>query len=379
MKKMFTKIVPLAVALVVGASSAFATPTFTDLSENHWAYSQIMNLAEHKVVVGYPDETYKPDEEITRAEFASMVVKALKQEDAEITDIIEFSDVPQENWAWENIQRAVRFDLIEETSDNLFRPEDKVTKAECVEIVINSLKTDDLSYEDAEKILDGKYLDANNVSKDVAVKIAKAEKLNIVTKNPDEEQTILIAKPATRAEIAVYLYNMMEQVRLTPNQKIEEVLKPIEADGIVLDDAIVKGNIGIIPAGTVIPLIIQNEMNSQTSAISDVFEAKVPKNLVTTQKYLLIKEGAVVKGLLLDKKKALLIIRNGKLSLNTRTIKTSNDQETVFSGVAESNPELSIWRKIFKGLKVKYSEGDVVPVKTIKTIKVDLTNSWIIE
>ena len=379
MKKMFKKMAHVAFALAISATSVFAAPVFSDLNENHWAYSQIMNLAQNNIVVGYPDETYKPDAEITRAEFASMVVKALKQENAEITETIDFSDVPQDNWAWENIQRAVRFDLIEETDDNLFRPEDKVTKAECIEIVINSLKTEDMSLAAAKEILAEKYLDTENVSEDILIKIAKAEKLNLMTKNPADEQTALVAKPATRAEIAVYLYNMIEQVRLTPNEKIEEVLKPIEAEGIVLEDAIVKDNIGIIPAGTIIPLVIQNDMNSKTSVVSDVFEAKVPKNLVTSQKYLLIKEGAIVKGLLIDKKKALLIIRNGKLALNTKTITTTNEQTANFCGITETNPELSIWRKIFKGLNVKYTQEDVIPVKTIKTIKIDLTNSWIIQ
>ena len=376
---MFTKFAPLAIAMALGASSAFATPVFSDLNENHWAYSQIMNLAQNNVVVGYPDETYKPDAEITRAEFASMVVKALKQEDAEITEIIDFSDVPQDNWAWQSIQRAVRFDLIDETEDNLFRPEDKVTKADCLEIVVNSLTTEEMTIASAKEILAEKYLDTENISDDVLIKIAKAEKLDLVTKNPADEKTTLAAKPATRAEIAVYLYNMMEQVRLTPNKKIEEVLQPIEADGIVIEDAIVKDNIGIIPAGTMLPLVMKTALNSQTSVVTDVFEAKVPKNLVTSQKYLLIKEGATVKGLLIDKKKALLIIRNGKLSLNTKNITTSNEQTATFSAVAETDPELSIWRKIFKGLKVKYSEDEVISVKLIKTLKIDLTNSWIME
>ena len=189
MKKMFTKFAPLAIAMALGASSAFATPVFSDLNENHWAYSQIMNLAQNNVVVGYPDETYKPDAEITRAEFASMVVKALKQEDAEITEIIDFSDVPQDNWAWQSIQRAVRFDLIDETEDNLFRPEDKVTKADCLEIVVNSLTTEEMTIASAKEILAEKYLDTENISDDVLIKIAKAEKLDLVTKNPADEKT----------------------------------------------------------------------------------------------------------------------------------------------------------------------------------------------
>ena len=308
-----------------------------------------------------------------------MVVKALHQDEAEITDIIEFSDVTQDNWAWDSIQRAVRFDLVKETKDNMFRPTDSVTRAECLEIVINSLTTEDLSLEEATKILEAKYIDANTIPEWFVIKAGKAEVLGIVVNVPGTEAKMFAENPATRAEVAAFLFNMMEQVRLAPNKKLAEVLKPIEAEGIVLKDIIIKDNVGIIPAGTMIPLVIQDDLNSQSSVVSDVFEAKVPENLITEQKYLLIKDGATVKGLLIDKKKAMLIIRNGKLVLNTRTITTSNDQTADFVAVTETNPNLSIWRKIFKGLKVKYSNGETILVKTLKPIKIDLTNSWIIE
>ncbi len=379
MKNIFKSFIPVALSLFLSASYAFAEPTFSDLSEEHWAYPQIQQLAKDGIVVGYPDGTYKPDEKITRAEFASMAVKALKQQDAELTDIIDFEDVPQDNWAWENIQRAVRFDLIEETDDNKFRPEDSVTRAECLEIVINSLTTDELSYEQAKEILEKKYIDTHTIPEWFIIKAGKAEVLGIVVTIPGNEAQMFATKPATRAEIAAFLFNMIEQVKLAPNKKIAEVLKPIEAEGIVIEDAIVKGNIGIIPAGTVIPVIMKDNLSSQTTPVSEVFETKIAKNLITPQKYLLIKEGAIVKGILIDKKKALLIIRNGKLALNSKVITTTNDQTATFYGVAETNPELSIWRKIFKGLKVEYTEGEVVPIKLIKTMKIDLTNSWIIE
>ena len=379
MKQLMKKFVPVVLGLTLSVSTAIAEPTFKDLDENHWAYAQIQQLAEHKVVVGYPDETYRPDAQITRAEFASMVVKALHQDEAEITDIIEFSDVTQDNWAWDSIQRAVRFDLVKETKDNMFRPTDSVTRAECLEIVINSLTTEDLSLEEATKILEAKYIDANTIPEWFVIKAGKAEVLGIVVNVPGTEAKMFAENPATRAEVAAFLFNMMEQVRLAPNKKLAEVLKPIEAEGIVLKDIIIKDNVGIIPAGTMIPLVIQDDLNSQSSVVSDVFEAKVPENLITEQKYLLIKEGATVKGLLIDKKKAMLIIRNGKLVLNTRTITTSNDQTADFVAVTETNPNLSIWRKIFKGLKVKYSNGETILVKTLKPIKIDLTNSWIIE
>ena len=84
MKNIFKSFIPVALSLFLSASYAFAEPTFSDLSEEHWAYPQIQQLAKDGIVVGYPDGTYKPDEKITRAEFASMAVKALKQQEANI-------------------------------------------------------------------------------------------------------------------------------------------------------------------------------------------------------------------------------------------------------------------------------------------------------
>lgn len=379
MKKFFTKFVPVIMCIALSVTTAFAEPAFTDLTKDHWAYSQIMELAKSNVVVGYPDGSYQPDAQITRAEFASMVVKALHQENAIFTDIINFNDISDEHWAWASIQRAVHFDLISETKDNNFRPDDSVTRAECLEIVVNSLTTEEISLEQAKKILEAKYIDAHTIPEWFIIKAGKAEALGIIVSIPGKEAKIFAEKPATRAEIAAFLFNMMEQVRLAPNKKLAEVMQPIEADGVVLENAVVKGTVGIIPPGTIIPLVIKDDMSSQTSTVSDVFEAKVPKNLITPQKYLLIKEGSTVKGLLIDKKKALILFRNGKLVLNTKVITTPSEQAASFYGVTETDPNLSIWRKIFKGLKVKYTNGEIINVKTLKTIKVDLTNSWIIE
>ncbi len=50
---------------------------FPDVAINHWAASQINILSDEGVIVGYPDGTFKPDDNVTRAEFASMAIKAL--------------------------------------------------------------------------------------------------------------------------------------------------------------------------------------------------------------------------------------------------------------------------------------------------------------
>ena len=80
---------------------------YTDMDQNHWAYQSIKFLTEVGVVVGYPDGTYKPDIPVTRAEFASMAIKALGQEDANVTQDIHFTDVKPDFWAYNIIKKAV--------------------------------------------------------------------------------------------------------------------------------------------------------------------------------------------------------------------------------------------------------------------------------
>lgn len=54
--------------------------SFSDLSTEHWAYKNITSLAEKGVVNGYEDGTYRPEREVTRAEFIKLIMSALHDE-----------------------------------------------------------------------------------------------------------------------------------------------------------------------------------------------------------------------------------------------------------------------------------------------------------
>ena len=56
----------------------FSIGDFTDLSAEHWAYSDILKSVESKIMLGYPDNTIRPNKEITRAEFCSMLYRMTK-------------------------------------------------------------------------------------------------------------------------------------------------------------------------------------------------------------------------------------------------------------------------------------------------------------
>lgn len=64
---------------------------FTDIT-NHWAKNSIETLANKGIISGYRDGTFKPDATLTRAEFATMLIKAFPQL-LDIRETIQFKDV----------------------------------------------------------------------------------------------------------------------------------------------------------------------------------------------------------------------------------------------------------------------------------------------
>lgn len=57
----------------------YTLPGFSDVPESHWAYRDIVKCAEQAILQGYPDGTFKPDQEMTRAEFCAMVYRLIKE------------------------------------------------------------------------------------------------------------------------------------------------------------------------------------------------------------------------------------------------------------------------------------------------------------
>ncbi|HSA06952.1 MAG TPA: S-layer homology domain-containing protein [Candidatus Gastranaerophilales bacterium] len=349
MKSFIFKFLFVALFLSVTISSVSAK-TYPDLPKNHWAYKQISALTDENVLVGYPDGTFMPDESATKAEFATMVIKALRQENAPLTETFSFEDVPYSHWAFNIIQRAIGFDLIKNSSDGLFKPEDTITKAEAMSIMVAALNINELGMEKAKQSI-GVYA------------------------NPD--------KSISRAEIASSLYNMQIEARINPNEKLSEAMKAKKGDGIVIKGVKIDGTVATIPKGTKIPVVLLNSLTTQMNAAGEVFLAQADKNLITTENYILIAQGSNIDGEITSVKPARLFVRNGKLGLDTKTITTTRNQTALFLGNIDAKTSqnwfVRIVRAIIKGGKIKLEEGKIVKIKLEQPVKIDLTNGWIIE
>ena len=382
MKRILNCFLIMFAVFVTSSIPAFAF--YSDMQESHWAYKQIKQLSEKSVVIGYPDGTFKPDENVTRAEFASMAIKALGQEHTTVAQPVKFNDIDKDFWAYDAIQKAIYFELVSNPEkEGKFRPYDSVSRAEALSIAVNALTTEQISEQKAKYVLSKVYKDANDIPAWFIIPAGKAEILGMVVSEPDKASNMDSDRPATRAEVTAILYNMMEQAKLNPNAKLAEAMRKKTGEGYVIENAFVQGAVGTIPAGSLVPIKVGNVMGSQISKNGDQFIAKTPQHYITKDKYILIYKGTDVKGQVCQARPGKLFVRNGILTLSTDTMVTPNDQAVIEHGTADVTVKKSkfmTWiRKIFKGEKIMVLPDGTVYVKLLDTIKVDLTNGWIFE
>lgn len=363
-------------------SPVFAYP---DVDSTHWAAKQIEELTEKGVIIGYPDGTFQPDENVSRAEFASMAIKALGQEHTTVAQPVTFTDIDTSFWAYDAIQKALYFDLIScPPQGEPFRPDDTVTRAESISVAVNALTTEQISDLKAKEVLSKKFADVNEVPQWFLIPAGKAEILNMLVTIPSEDKARIEAdRPATRAEVTAILYDMMEQAKLNPNAKLAEAMRKKTGEGYVIENAFVQGSVGTIPAGAIVPVKLTKYISSQSSKPGEIYVANAPQNYITKDKFILVYAGSNLKGQLLDVRSGKWFVRNGVLVLDNALLTTNNDQTVSFNGVVEITKErnwfMKIVRATLKGEKLNVTPDEVVYMKLLKPIKVDLTNGWIIE
>lgn len=122
-----------------GNSSAIA---FTDIS-GHWAADVIAQAASLGLVDGYADGTFRPSKAVTRAEFTTILVRALApmSEGADIPPVASpFADQASiRDWAGASIAQARLLGWARGDTSGSFRPNDSVTRAEMAAMLYRAL------------------------------------------------------------------------------------------------------------------------------------------------------------------------------------------------------------------------------------------------
>ena len=112
------------------------TKTFDDVPANAWYTKAVNTLASLDIISGVGDNKFEPERSITRAEFTAMAMKfAVGGEEGENI----FSDVDEDDWFYDAVVNSIQYGWIHGYGDGTFRPQNPITRAEVTAIVNNML------------------------------------------------------------------------------------------------------------------------------------------------------------------------------------------------------------------------------------------------
>lgn len=131
-------------ALIIVAAICEPGAAFVD-SNYHWARLQIEHLHSRGFISGYPDDTYRPDSNVSREEFVTIIIKAIHKE-AEAEQLSKgdsaFDDVDEGRWSMGYIELARELSVALGNGQGLFLPANPISREEAVTMLVNCLKAD---------------------------------------------------------------------------------------------------------------------------------------------------------------------------------------------------------------------------------------------
>lgn len=169
--------------------------------ENHWAKGNIQKLINQGVIGGYPDNTFRPNNSITRAEFTKILVKAMGFAEVKPASPT-FADVPSSSWAYGVVEVAAGAGLVK-GSEGKFRPDDPITRQEIAVLLVRGLG------KEADVIgTVPNFADASRIAPWARGQVIIAVKEGLINGYPDN--TIKPVKNSTRSEAAVMVCRMLK-------------------------------------------------------------------------------------------------------------------------------------------------------------------------
>ncbi|PZE19436.1 peptidase S8 [Paenibacillus xerothermodurans] len=111
------------------------TAGYSDV-QGHWAESSIMLMSRQRIIDGYADYTFRPDQTITRAEATVILSRAFQLKQQKNVD---YTDLPADHWAFAHIARASQSGIVGGYPDQSFAPDQPVSRMEMITMFARSM------------------------------------------------------------------------------------------------------------------------------------------------------------------------------------------------------------------------------------------------
>ena len=224
--------------MVTLGTLSFAATTFSDI-EGHWAKTVVEEMAVKGVLNGFEDGTFRPDESVTREQFAKILVETLKI--AGNTTNIKFVDIEEDRWSKDYIYRASRYLTgYENNGKYFFRPTEASVRED---VAVAVVQAEGLQTEKPDYTLLNQFSDSGEISEGIKKYVAIAVK-NEIMRGKDgyfDPQGNL-----TRAEVSQLMYNVFQKIAIGELESFS--IGDVNGDGkITKEDALLLQNYSIFP------------------------------------------------------------------------------------------------------------------------------------
>jgi uncharacterized repeat protein (TIGR02543 family) len=192
-------------------SVVFSPREMSDVKD-HWAKADVNDMSSRLIVNGVTTTEFRPDASITRAEFAAIVTRGLGIQDAPYAGT--FKDVDANNWFSGTVQAAINYKLIDGYEDGTFHPNQNISRQEATVVLsramaIAKLKSS-LPAAEVSQVLSA-FADGSEVASWARSNVAAAISLNLM--NGRGEQLDVDAN-LTRAETAALVRRFLQAAKL---------------------------------------------------------------------------------------------------------------------------------------------------------------------
>jgi len=193
-----------------GTSGSTGSKTFVDI-QKHWAQQDIEFMASKDIVKGITDNTFAPNKNITRAEFAALLVRALGINEVKPAQG-QFADVEPNAWYYSSVETAAAAGLVKGLVENKYAPTNLITREQMAAMILRALAyanvNIDLTAGEQEQLLAG-FRDKDKISAWGITSLAQTVKAGLI--NGATSTTLEPVANATRAQATVIIKRMMEK------------------------------------------------------------------------------------------------------------------------------------------------------------------------
>jgi len=191
---------------------------FNDVPTDFWATRFINTLSARGIIKGFPDYTFRPNQPVSRAEFAAILQQAFDTELSQ--NSIPFKDVSHQYWATPAIDRAVGTGFLKGFPNQTFQPQQKISRVQVLVALVSGLN---LKQPAKPSQVLSIYKDRNDIPQYAIDQVAVATVHGLVISN--NQKVLAPNQAATRAEVAAMVHQALVRLGRLDNISSENIVR----------------------------------------------------------------------------------------------------------------------------------------------------------